>query len=381
MAGGNQTRTTDYETITLQSDYNTKFKTGRMAHELLAGMEYLNEKNYRKGLQNYGGTTVANPPVFYPNQAAIAGAAAKFKSDSYALYVQDTVEFIPQWKATLGLRRDEMAANYSSTTATKLNFGEWSTRAALSWHPAAENHYYLAWSDSFSPTADLYQLTVKPQPPERSQVMELGAKWLLLDGNLALRAAIYRANKDWERNADLESTATILTKKRRTDGVELEAAGRITDKWEVFSGLALMDARILDTAENINATTGVITKANVGLIGQRARNTPDYTFNLWSTYKLTGFWKIGGGVEAKGKRYGYSPTNTGAFVNGVFNPNTAPAYLRWDTMVAYEEKSWALRLNIKNLFNTLYFDSIYDNGGFTVPGTKRAAMLTGELKF
>lgn len=381
VAGGNQTRTTDYETITLQSDFNTKFKTGSMAHEFLAGMEYLKEKNYRKGLQNFGGTTVANPPAFYPYQDATAGAAAKFKSDSYALYVQDTVEFIPQWKATLGLRRDEMAANYSSTTSTKLNFGEWSTRAALSWHPAAETHFYLAWSDSFSPTADLYQLTVTPQPPERSQVMELGAKWLLMDGNLALRAAIYRANKDWERNADLESTATILTKKRRTDGLELEAAGRITDSWEVFSGLALMDARILDTAENVNATTGVITKADAGLIGQRARNTPNYTFNLWSTYKLTGHWKIGGGVEAKGKRYGYSPTNTGAFVNGVFNPNTAPAYLRWDTMVAYEEKSWALRLNIKNLFNTLYFDSIYDNGGFTVPGTKRAAILTGELKF
>ena len=57
-----------------------------------------------------------------------------------------------------------------------------------------------------------------PQPPERSDVVELGAKWLLLDGDLALRAALYQATKDWERNGDLESTAAILTKKRRTSG-------------------------------------------------------------------------------------------------------------------------------------------------------------------
>jgi catecholate siderophore receptor len=181
-----------------------------------------------------------------------------------------------------------MDANYSSATSPQLKYGEWSTRAALSFHPAEQTHYYLSYSDSFSPTADLYQLTVAPQPPERSKVLELGNKWLLADGDLALRAAIYRAEKDWERNTDLESTAAILTKKRRTDGIELEAAGRINENWDIFSGLALMDATILEVAENINATTGAITKANEGYKDQRARNTPPYTFNLWTTYKLVG---------------------------------------------------------------------------------------------
>ena len=383
VTGGNVTRTSDYETVTLQTDYTTKFKTGSMGHELLTGLEFLKESNYRKGLQNYGGTTVANPPVFLPYKDALTGAAAKFTSDSYALYAQDTVEFIPQWKATLGVRRDEMDASYSSTTSPSLRYGEWSTRAALSYHPEEESHFYLAWSDSFSPTADLYQLTVAPMPAERSKVTELGAKWLLMGGDLALRTALYRADKDWERNTDLESTAAILTRKRRTDGFEVEAAGRITDRWEIFSGLALMDATILDTAINVNAATGVLTKGDPRLIGERARNTPVYTFNLWSTYKLTGNWKVGGGVEAKGERYGYQPQQavSTAFVNGKFNPNTAPAYSRYDAMVAYEEKRWGVRLNIRNVFDKVYYDAVYDNGGFTVPGTRRAAILTGELKF
>lgn len=381
--GGNVTRSYEYETVTLQSDYSTRFKTGSMGHEFLAGMEYLNEDSFRHGLRNFGGTTNANPPLYLPYKEALTGTPTKFTSDSYALYMQDTVEFIPHWKATVGVRRDEMDAKYSSTTSPSLKYGEWSTRTALSWQPQEEAHYYIAWSDSFSPTADLYQLTVAPMPAERSQVTEIGAKWLLLGGDLALRTALYRANKNWERNTDLESTSAILTKKRRTDGFEVEVAGRLSDRWEVFSGLALMDAKIIEGAVNVNATTGALTIADPRIEGERARNTPVYTFNLWSTYKLTGNWKVGGGVEAKGKRFAYQPQQavSSAFVNGKFTPNTAPAYDRWDAMVAYEEARWAVRLNIKNVFDKLYWDSVYDNGGFTVPGTRRAAILTGELKF
>ena len=50
-------------------------------------------------------------------------------------------------------------------------------------------------------------------------------------------------------------------------------------------------------------------------------------------------------------------------------------------MVAYERKQWALRLNIRNVFDKIYYDSFYENGGFAIPGTRRAAILTGEIKF
>ncbi len=389
--GGNwnagPTRALDYETLTLQSDFSTQFRALGMKHELVTGVEYLREDSHRTSLQNLGGTTIASgiPPLFLPYVESTTANPVNFTGDSYAVFVQDTVEFMPFWKATLGVRRDELDATYSSATSPQLKFGEWSTRAALSYQPNDVAHYYVGYSDSFSPTADLYQLTVAPQPPETSQVYEVGAKWMLFEGDLTFRTALYRAIKHWERNTDLESTASILTKKRRTDGIEFEAAGRITPDWEVFAGLALMDATILDTAENINPTTGVITKGNLGYIGQRARNTPVYTFNLWSTYKLGGGWKVGGGVEAKGERYGYNPSGAGAIPTlpggTKFHPNTAPAYARWDAMVAYEQKAWAARLNVQNLFDKVYYDAVYDNGSFAVPGQGRRFILTGELKF
>lgn len=381
---GDVTRTLNYETVTLQSDFNTKLNLLGMQHQLLTGVEYLKENSYRQRLNNIGSS---DKPMYDSSQ--VSGDPSTFNADNYALYVQDTIEFIPKWDLLLGVRRDQMQANYMSAAPTALNYAENSYRSGLSWRPSAEKHYYLSWSNSFSPTADLYQLTVAPLPAERSETLELGAKWLLLDGDLALRVAMYRATKAWERNTDLESSASVLTKKRRTDGVEFEMAGRISSKWEVFSGLALMDATILEVAENVNAQTGAITVADPRFVGQQARNTPVATFNIWSTYKLSSHWKLGAGIEAKASRYGYNPSQetartsgaNGTFNNGTFNPNTVPGYARVDAMLSYEQKKWALRLNVKNLLDKTYYDALYENGGFTLPGNRRSAILTTEYKF
>lgn len=74
--------------------------------------------------------------------------------------------------------------------------------------------------------------------------------------------------------------------------------------------------------------------------------------------------------------WSYGNCSTAAFA-----PNVAPAYVRWDATFAYERNKWSVRLNIQNLLDKVYYDAIYDNGGFTVPGTRRKFILTGEFKF
>ncbi len=396
--GGNVTRKMHYETLNLQSDFSTKLDLAGMQHEFLSGVEYLKEDNYRNALRALNPATglpytqtgaaltaaMAANGVTYNRHIASTAIPATFEADNYAVYVQDTVEVVKNWKVLFGIRRDELRSTYSSATSPKLSYGENSYRAGLSWQPTDAAHYYAAWSDSFSPTADLYQLTVAPQPPERSKTLELGTKWLFMDGDLAFRTALYTSTKDWERNTDLESTAAILTKKRRTNGLELEATGKITDDWEVFAGVSFMDAEILEVAENINATTGAITVADARFKGVRPRNTPAATFNLWTTYAITNAWKIGGGIEAKGERTAYQPsaTNGGAvFAGGGFHPNYAPGYARVDAMVAYEQPKWAVRMNVKNLLDKEYYDAVYDNGGLVTPGNGRQAIVTTEFKF
>ncbi len=381
-AGGNQTRTSTYKTTSLQSDFNTQFMLGTMSHEVLAGIELLKEDSYRQGLLNTG---TATAPIYKADKVNPASLPNKYTGDSKSVYIQDSVEFIQDWKALVGIRKDWLDANYSSLTSPALKFSESSTRFGLSYQPSINAHYYLNTSDSFSPTADLYQLSGGAYPAERSKVLEVGAKWQAMNGNLALRTALYRADKHWERNTDLESTAAILTKKRRTNGLDLEVSGNVTPKLAVFAGASFMDAKILEVAENKNATTGIVTKADARFKGQAARNTPSHTFNLWSTYKVTPQFKLGGGIEFKGKRTVYSPQVANAnsvFTGTAFTPNTAPRYTRFDMMAAYEfSKKITLRANIKNLTNKVYYDALYDNGGFAIPSNRRSATISVDYTF
>lgn len=109
----------------------------------------------------------------------------------------------------------------------------------------------------------------------------------------------------------------------------------------------------------------------------RPRNAPTYTYNLWTTYKLDHGWKVGGGVEAKAKRLAYG---IGAGTAPI-TPNVAPSYRRWDAMLAYEQRRYEFKLNLLNVFDKRYYDSLYENGGHVVPGTGRALQLVTEVKF
>jgi catecholate siderophore receptor len=181
----------------------------------------------------------------------------------------------------------------------------------------------------------------------------------VLEGNLSLRTALFRSEKTNERNTDLSVSVeqNLLSGKRHTDGIELEATGRLSDRWQVFGALALMRARI-DAATGQQANT-------LGLI---PLNTPKYTYSMWTTYGLGGGWKVGGGFDGAGLRYGQNADST-----------AAPAYTRWDALLEYEQKSYSVKLNVFNLFNRDYYESVYQ--GHVVPGVRRELQVTLVTKF
>ncbi len=50
-------------------------------------------------------------------------------------------------------------------------------------------------------------------------------------------------------------------------------------------------------------------------------------------------------------------------------------------MVSYEQPKYVVKLNIFNLFDKRYYESVYENGGHVVAGTERSAQLSVEYKF
>ena len=240
------------ETFTLQSDYNTKFNTGNIKHELLAGAEYINEKAERwtstsplgNPVTNVGLTVPINLPANF-NSSFYKTAPNSYKGDTLGLYLQDTINFTPKFKAVLGTRFDHSEADYNRPLPQgplSRNDNVWSYRGGLIYQPSTEVAYYAAYGTSFNPSAELYQLDdrTKNTPPEKNRNIEIGSKFDLLSNRLSLRAAIFRTEKTNERNTDLATpNISLLSGKRHTNGVELEANGRVTNKWEIFASTAL----------------------------------------------------------------------------------------------------------------------------------------------
>lgn len=390
---GRKLRMREQEIYSNVTDLLWNFETGTIRHSLLAGVELTREKLLSTGrleLDNTGKvkpnpttglaacsmptTTVGNPNTSgVPTNctAPVNTVTADSKADTVAFYFQDMIDLNPQWKVILGARYDHFKASTDNQSFTKqaaaANVSRtdkvWSYRTGVLYQPDLNQSYYASYGTSFNPSAEAYSTDPKGAltDPEKNANYEIGARWNLLNGDLALRTAIFRTEKTNERQTDIEPGVIkpyLMSGKRHTDGIELEAAGRLTDKWQLFAGLALMDP-VIDQVAN---------PARKHQEGNRPDNAPTYTGNLWSTYQIDGNWKVGGGMNAMGKRY----TNAD---NIVF----LPSFVRWDAMAEWTHRDVSIQLNVLNLFNTDYYEGLY--GGFAVPGTKRSARVTASYKF
>lgn len=378
---GNHWRGGQDKTYTLQSDFATKFDAGGLRHNFVAGGEYAKENvqrwTFANNLTAAQNAAVANAPnsAGNPNPDSPLPAGyldfhktnpGSFDGTNLSLYAQDTVELTKHWKVLGGVRFDKFRVE--GNNFRPVDFNVWSYRTGLMYQPFENHTYYASYGTSFNPTTEGY--TANPAtsevPPEKNRNIEIGAKWDLAGGDVSLRTSIFRSEKTNERNIDLPtnpgaSGAVTLSGARHTDGIEIEAAGRITPNWEVFGSAAWFRAEIDKVGINANASTQ-------DTLGKRPGNTPTHAFSLWTTYKLGGGWKIGGGLESISDR-----TPADNYVN------IAPAYTRFDALIAYEQENYYVKLNINNVLNEKIYDTLYR--GFLVPGTSRTAQLSVGLKF
>jgi catecholate siderophore receptor len=361
-----QARGGEEHTVTSQTDLNTKFDTGGIKHQLLVGFEYAYERAERwnyTGINNPNGTVGnPNPYVAYTPLGTRTGQAS-YKGSTQGFYAQDMMEFAKGWKWMVGARYDIFGTDYDRPPPAgplARRDKTLSYRTGLIYQPSDTASYYASYGTSFNPSAELYQLDDRTTntDPESSRNIEIGAKYELFDGNLSLRGALFRTEKLNERNTDLaNATVSVLSGRRHTDGVELEWAGRINANWDVFGAVSFMTA-------NIDAASG----GQAGTLGKRPINTPSRTFNFWSTYKLGDGWRVGGGIDGVGNRFGDQN-----------NANLVPGYTRVDALVEYAQPKYTVKLNALNLLNKTYYEGVY--AGHVLPGNKRSVQMTFEMKF
>ena len=358
----------------LQTDYLTNTRWLGLNNHILVGAEYAVE-NSSRSTYPYLLTTKAPTTVGNPDSTAISGnltqkVATQFKATTLGLYLQDTLDLTPQWKLVGGVRLDNFTGDYDRSGQGLASLSRSDTllskRLGLMYQPTSEVSYYAAYGTSFNTSGDLYQYDPQSAntPAESSRNMEVGAKWELYEGDLSLRTALARTDKYNERNTDIDTATNsyLLSGKRHTDALEFEVAGRINPQWDIFAGLGFLRAVIDQAGSNV---------AGQAEVGQNPGLSPSRQATLFTTYRINPTWRIGGGMTAVSQN---KPANS------VASLNRAPGYVKADALVEYRiNQTNAIKLNIDNLFDKVYYNTLYR--GFAVPGLARSVHVTLTSKF
>lgn len=353
-----------------QTDLTFSTQTGSVGHTWLVGAEFGRQEtdNLRKtGYFGAPGSTttsfkvpVANPrytgPLDFRPSATDADNHGVAKIA--AVYLQDQIEFTPQWQAILGLRYDRFEVDFRNnrtgeTIATNDNV--LSPRVGLVYKPVEPVSLYASYGIAHQPRAgeQLSSLSAsnKAFEPEEFKNLEVGAKWDIRPA-LALTAAVYRLDRtNVIAPNPADTTRSILIDGQRVEGVEIGLAGKLTDAWSVFGGYAWQK--------------GEIPGSNLELA-----QLPEQTASLWNRYDFNPTWGVGLGA-----------IHRGALFASTSNQVVLKSYTRYDAAVFFNFNQYVeLQLNIENLFDKQYFASAHNDNNIT-PGAPRAAYLSMTFKF
>jgi catecholate siderophore receptor len=368
-------RETDNTYLVNQTDFVAKFDTGPLNHTLATGLELSRETRHqdRRDLCDSGNpacrTNAVDPD---PNGSPVGGATIVYKpidtlSRNVATFISDQVKINKYIELLASLRLDHFDTDYTDPNQALVANRHlqriddlFSYRFGAVYHPTEKSSVYIAYGNSYNPSAEFGTLTdasVAALAPEQTHSIEAGAKADLLGGKLSLSAAVFRIEKTNLRITDpANTTVSILDGVARVDGVEVGAVGQVTDKWSVFTGYSYLESVILDTSDK-------------SILGKHLPNTPRHNFTLWTTYDLTKKWTVGGGAIYQS--LGWANTTNAAYV---------PEFWKFDAMVSYkvDDKS-TVQLNIYNLTDKLYYSQYF--GGNVVPASGRWASLTYRTRW
>jgi catecholate siderophore receptor len=363
-----------------QLDVTKKFNTAFIGHTLVTGLEFGRETSdpNRYGNSSFSLTSLVSPD---PNVATGGNTFLQTKTKTTALtqgaYMLDTLKLSEQWDVIGGVRYDRFKADFTQPTfnaagTQTANLGLSRTDkmlsydAALVYKPATNGSVYFDYGTSFNPSAEALSLAANTAAlvPVTNETYEVGSKWDVLDEKLSLRGALYRSMQNNVRETDPNNALLqILAGNAKVDGFEIETAGHLTEKWQIYAGYAYMYS--------------AITKSPNGDIGHRLANVPMHTGNIWTTYDLPANFQVGGGANYVSSRFA---STTPTVVSGVPFFKEVPGYYTLSVMVKYYlTEQVSLQLNVDNLTDKFYYDQIHP--AHVVPGAGRTALFSTNFKF
>jgi len=391
VARSRQGRHQDNEILTNQTNLASEFQAFGLKNSLSTGFELTYERQKTATPASVAGTAslyAPNPgdamalPKYYGTQTVGSTLTA-------SAYAFETLAVTDSLLLNGGVRYDRFHTDTTSATGTApttpggaatvvngtplgLTDGLWSYKVGAVFKPANNGSVYVTYADSRNPPGGTnFALSTQANSsaqaglrPQEGSNIELGTKWDLLGGDLLATAAVYRSENRNELVSDGAAVPTYSqVGKRRVQGVELGLVGNVTKALSVSVGYSNMDSKIIAGAPAQQGGVLVF--------------SPKNTFTSWLAWKLPLGVTLGGGM-----RYADTSARSSNIAAPASNLLQAPAYWVGDAMASVDlSKNWQVQVNVYNLFDRKYMQSLNNGGSRYTPGAERNALASLNARF
>lgn len=397
----------DRNTYSFNTNLVGHFTTGEVKHTLLFGHDYFAFD--AKALTRYGDNYDVNPnniariDLSNPNNSLLNASQITTYRPRYTLAEQEWngVYFQDQmvvWEKLhilgggrydwanygVGQARTSFADAQPILNSSQVSAEKFNPRVGVVYRPWDWLSVYGNYTESLGSPNNYSGLNADGTPlkPMAATQYEAGIKTELFGGRLTSTLAFFNitrtniATPDVSSAANLANGYMVTIGEARSQGIEFDLSGKITENLSLIANYALTDARISKDSANTNGY--ISTQGNI------LPNAALHTANLWTKYEFTqdilkGF-SLGSGVRIVGQRQG-----------DVQNDFQLPGYATWDALAAYKIKTGAgyqltAQFNAYNLLDKDYFygANVYDGGGRlygSVPGAPRSFIGSLRLEY
>ena len=359
----------------VQLTFNGDVDWGQVNHQLLFGFDYEADRTFRGDMIRGTKDSAFNiyDPVYGVMPASTTVSAKdsdqRENVDSRGWFIQDAMRLNDNWLLLGGLRYDSFDVMSGKgrpfKTNTEASDSRLVPRAGVVYNINSWSSLYASYTESFKPNTSI-ATQIGALPPELGKAYEVGAKIDLpgrVTGTLAL-FDIHKRNVMVSELVDGE-TVTRTAGKVRSQGVELDIAGQLTDSLSLIGSYAWTDARVTSDPENN---------------GNELTNVARHTAALFLTndFGQTGLLPaddLRAGIGAR-----YVGRRAGDAANSFYldDYTVADAFVAWSTPIDSYKVKW--QVNVKNLFDTTWYPSSGNNLRVAV-GEPREIVLKASVDF
>lgn len=360
------------------------------SHELVFGGDYQKE-NFDSEFGRIANTSTVDIFNWQPNTVAepdwsnpgLYNSRYNERYNVYqrGLFATTRLELANDWKLILGGRYSAYSYDYYYDNHRKSASSEHSRLhvrdkfvpyAGLLWDFADNYTWYVSYADIYKPQSERDRNN-NILPAITGVNYETGVKGEFLNGSLNTSLALFRIIQSNRAFSEADSSVCIDSDsgcysaegKVRSQGLELEIAGKLAEGWQIQSGYTLTNSKYLEATESQKAA------------GFSPR-TPKHMFKLYSSYTLPGAlnqWTIGAGLTAQ--------TATATYINRAYGLSQG-GYTLLNANVNYRySDNLSFNLVGNNLTDKVYYRNLINRhlGANNFYGDPRNFMLTAKYTF